>query len=152
MTENETSIIINENTNTQINAQQSIDDPTKLYTLFRKCFHIPMYWMHVQNFIDLVQHRYATSQHKDIFVFIDKRLKEMGYGEDNDTMVHDYLYFMLIDLLTLEEVPFITEQDVRNTPELFNLLGGKIPDLIIKNDINRRGEYRDKTLILDVFV
>jgi hypothetical protein len=63
-------------------------------------------------------------------------------------MTHDYLYYLLVDLLVAEGVPFVTETDIAMMPDLKDLLNGKTPDLILKSN----GTTRKKPLILDVFV
>lgn len=56
---------------------------------------------------------------------------------------------MVVDLLTADQVPFITEEDMKES-NLMDLLNRKTPDLIIKSA--GPGTSRPKPLILDVFV
>ena len=102
------------------------------------------------DFLDLCQHQYETKDHKDAFVFIEKRLRTLGYSEDNQRMIHDYMHYLLMDMLTAMDIPFITEEDMKLLPALRNLLDGKTPGLIIKSA--GPGTTRPKPLIMDVFV
>lgn len=63
-------------------------------------------------------------------------------------MTHDYLHYLLIDLLVAEGIPFVTENDINEMPDVKALLNGKTPDLILKSN----GTTRPKPLIMDVFV
>mmetsp|Transcript_1984 Transcript_1984/g.2739 ORF Transcript_1984/g.2739 Transcript_1984/m.2739 type:complete len:275 (+) Transcript_1984:77-901(+) len=121
----------------------------KTYSFFRKYFHVPSMWMKSKDFLDLCQHRYETKDHKDAFVFIEKRLRALGYSEDNQRMLHDYMHYLLMDMLTAVNVPFLTEEDMKESA-LSKLLDGKTPDLIIKSA--GPDSVRPKPLIMDIFV
>ena len=120
----------------------------KMYSMFRKRFHVPSAWNAVPAFVELVEHRYQTDAHAETFKFIEERLRKLGYGEDNQRMTHDYLHYLLVDLLTSENIPYVTETDISNMPEVRALLNNKTPDLILKSN----GSTRPKPLIVDVFV
>lgn len=61
-------------------------------------------------------------------------------------MVHDYLYFMIADLLQEKGEVFLTKINLcESGPKLKKLLKGTNPDFIIQ-----RANGREKTLILDV--
>jgi len=119
------------------------------YAVFRKTFHVPNAWTSNSDINELVEHRYEVKQHGETYSFIEERLRRQGYADDNERMVHDYMHFMIEDLLTAEGTPFITEMDIAADPVLINLLNGKTPDLIVKSDPDRN---RQKPLIVDVFV
>jgi hypothetical protein len=80
-------------------------------------------------------------------MFVVKTLGEKGYLEDNDRMIHDYLHYMISDLLTFEETPFITEDDIRAEESLCKLFSGLTPDLIVKSDPPRR-----RATIIDIYI
>ncbi|RYH23742.1 hypothetical protein EON65_17480 [archaeon] len=65
-----------------------------------------------QDFCELEEHRYATSGTTQAFTFIRQRLTSLGYHGDNDNMVHDYLHFVILDLLAAEETPFLSESNL----------------------------------------
>ena len=74
-------------------------------------------------------------------------LKDMGYADDNQRMIHDYLHFMLMDLLDKNGEVYLTEDDVRAEPTITALLNGYTPDLIVKSR-----NKRDKPLIVDIYI
>lgn len=117
--------------------------------LFGKHFHVPRNWLLDENFLDLCNHSYATKDHKSAFKFIEKRLRILGYSEDNQRMLHDYMHFLLMDLLTAAAVPFLSEEDMKEDT-LSNLFDKKTPDLIVKSA--GPNTSRPKPLIIDVFV
>jgi hypothetical protein len=67
----------------------------------------------------------------------------------DDKKVHDYLYYMIMDLLQSENITFITENEIRESTELYKLLDGFIPDFIIKSD---ESKCRKKPMILDIYI
>lgn len=97
-----------------------------------KEFHIPSNWISNHEFIELCNIQYSTEEVKKSFDIIERLLKKLGYGEDNDMMLHDYLHYMIRDHLILNDVPFLDEKEISSTPELFKYLGNKTPDLYIK--------------------
>jgi hypothetical protein len=132
-----------------LHSQPIVSISAKQYPVFRKYFHVPSEWMRNRDFLDLVEHRYETINHASSFNFIKERLKNLGYDDtDKKRMLHDYMYYLLADMLTAENVPFITERDMIAEPILLNLFDGKTPDLIIKSG----GPNRPKPLIVDVYV
>jgi len=117
------------------------------YSVFRKTFHIPTEWLKSDDIIYLVNHPYGTVQAQQAFVEISTRLKRLGYMENN-RMMHDYLHFLLKDLLDHNGETYITESDIRRSPQLAHgLLNGTIPDFILK-----KNKGRTKTLIVDIDV
>lgn len=140
-----------------INCKTVLDDniesnsalPTKRYDLFRKKFYIPSKWASKQEFIDLASHTYATENAVLSLEFIRSRLEALGYLEDNDTMIHDYLHYTIIDLLVEERIPFLTEDDLRKSSSLATLFQNMTPDLVIKSNPSKG---RLKPMILDVYV
>ncbi|GLC59389.1 hypothetical protein PLESTB_001481000 [Pleodorina starrii] len=112
-----------------------------------KTFHVPTKWMDNEYFAYLVNHSYATEDCTAALQNITETLKKMGYMEDNDSMIHDYLVFSIEDLLDKNGEVFITEQDVRGNASIKKLLAGLTPDLVIK-----KNAQREKTVLLDVYV
>ena len=121
----------------------------KSYQCFRKAFHIPLVWQNNSSFVDLVERRYKFKDTSTALEYITTRLEGMGYLIDNDQMVHDYMHFMIMDLLTLEGTPFLSAKDVRGEDTLQLLFDGYIPDLIVKSD---KARNRPKPLIMDIYV
>lgn len=80
-------------------------------------------------------------------LFIEERLKTLGYAEDNQAMVHDYLHYMLIDILVANKYIFITENDIRKSPVIKKVLNDTTPDFVIQ-----RNEKIKKTLVIDIYV
>ena len=76
-------------------------------------------------------------------------LRNLGYSEDNQCLLHDYMHYLIIDMLIAAEIPYLTEDDMKHHP-LNTLLDGMTPDLIIKS--GGPDSLRPKTLILDIFV
>jgi len=118
----------------------------KKYDIFRKKFHVPREWENKSDFKDLIDHKYDVSNTKESFEFIEKRLKSLGYMEDNQTMVHDYLNFMLVDILMKNKYIFITEKDLSKNDVLKKLLNDSTPDFVIK-----KSDRNKKTLIIDIY-
>lgn len=89
----------------------------------------------------LVNHRYVVEKAGEALREIQTHLAELGYMEDNNKMIHDYLHFMLVDILDKNNEIYLTEDTIRSQN------GGVTPDFII-----RRGVNRPKTLIVDIYV
>ena len=102
-----------------------------------------------KSFLELCRQEYKVKDHMNAFVYIEERLRALGYREDNQRMLHDYMQYLLMDMLTAANIPFLTEEDMRE-PALNNLLDGKMPDLIIKSAGPE--SVRPKPLMMDVFV
>lgn len=117
------------------------------YRVFRKTFHVPKKWESDEKFQKLFEHRYLASDGMDAFALVGMTLGENGYLEDNDRMIHDYLHYMISDLLTFEGTPFITEDDIRAQHALGALFSGLTPDLIVKSEKPRR-----RTTIIDIYI
>eukprot|EP00952_Eustigmatos_sp_NYUAD-ZCMA_P007641 32258-Eustigmatos_ZCMA.PRE.1 len=79
------------------------EDSGKEYAVFCKTFHVPREWMKKEQFQYLVNHRYVAENAGEALREIRRCLSELGYMEDNDMMLHDYLHFMLMDLLDKNE-------------------------------------------------
>ncbi|KAL9649754.1 hypothetical protein ABK040_009569 [Willaertia magna] len=94
---------------------------------------------------ELIEHKYVASNTRDTFIFIEDKLKKLGYNEDNNKMVHDYLQNMIADTLLKNGETFITENDIRQMNTISALLNNTTPDFIIKS-VDKR-----KTLIIDVY-
>lgn len=87
-------------------------------------------------------------QAREAFVEISTRLRRLGYMEDNNRMVHDYLHFMIKDLFDYHRETYITESEIRGSANIINgLLNGVTPDFILK-----KKNGRPKTLIIDIYV
>jgi hypothetical protein len=122
------------------------------YDVFRKKFHVPKAWADDVFFSNLAGHSYMVDNSTAAFQFIEDCLKNMGYGEDNDMMIHDYVHFMIVDLLEEAGIPFITEDVIRSKPSLSILFDNLTPDLILKSDLESENPLRCKPLILDVYI
>jgi len=120
----------------------------KKYSVFRKSFHIPSMWTDNENIKFLVNHEYATTDTEETIKEIHRRLSEEGYANDNDSMIHDYLHYMIMDLLDKNGEIYITEKDINKNSEIKELLLGTTPDLIIKGN----KEKNRKRLIVDVYI
>ena len=62
------------------------------------------------------------------------------------SMIHDYLYYMIKILFNKNKEIYITKSDIESNSDILRLLGGAVPDFIIKK---RNG--REKTLIIDIY-
>eukprot|EP00742_Colponemidia_sp_Colp-10_P009162 GILJ01009965.1.p1 GENE.GILJ01009965.1~~GILJ01009965.1.p1 ORF type:complete len:255 (-),score=35.54 GILJ01009965.1:860-1573(-) len=123
-------------------------DGTKQYSVFRKTFHVPKEWMRKPEIQDLVQHKYAVAQSEESFRLINTCLTKLGYNADNRSMVHDYLHYMIMDLLDKNGEIYLTENDIKQSENIHKLLlKGLTPDFIIK-----KKEPRKKTIIIDIYV
>jgi hypothetical protein len=122
--------------------------PTKAYRVFRKPFHIPSRWDQIEAFRRLVQHEYVQDSTVSALALVHKTLKEMGYvsNNDNDAMIHDYLHYMLMDLLADVGRPFIEEKELPKIVSLHPLFGSHTPDLIVKS-----GGTLSKPTIIDIY-
>ena len=118
----------------------------KKYSVFRKAFHIPSIWANNENIKFLVQHEYATKDTKETLKEIHTRLSAEGYADDNDRMIHDYLHYMIMDLLDKNGIVYITEDDIKNNKDIKDFLLGTTPDLIIQGNKTR------KRLIVDIYI
>lgn len=112
-------------------------------------FHVPKKFKMKTEFMELVEHRYFKNNAKDTFSFVEKCFRGMGYCEDNDTMVHDYLHYMICDIFEHEGIAFVTETDIKGSNSLLQLFGGYTPDIVVQSDADKG---RNKTSILDVYV
>ena len=139
--------------------------PDKEYAVFRKEFHLPSQWKKSVEFKKLIEKKYITSNLNDTFQFIESTLKNLGYGDDNQTMLHDYLHYMLEDMLMEKNIPFVTEEKIKSEyKSIQSFLGGNTPDLIVEGkyiiDVytgtgepgSVKGKYRDYQCIFKVLV
>lgn len=117
------------------------------YSVFRKTFHIPSEWMKSDNIKFLVEHKYAVSNVEKAFQEIHQKLKDEGYNRDNDTMVHDYLYYMIKDMLDKNKQIYITEKEIRESSDIKCLLLNTTPDFLIKST-----NTDPDLLILDIYI
>lgn len=120
----------------------------KKYSIFRKAFHIPSEWETKEDIKFLIEHRYATKDTQETLREIHTRLRRMRYAEDNDAMVHDYLHYMIQDLLDKNKEIYITEKDIKSNDLIWGFLLNTTPDFIIKSNIDKKR----KTLIVDIYV
>ena len=112
--------------------------------VFRTSFHVPEKWSIDDKFRQLFEHRYLANDGAQAFEFVVGTFQLKGYLEDNDRMVHDYLHYMVSDLLASEGIPYITKDDIRAEPYLTSLFADLTPDLIVKSAPPRR------TTIVDI--
>jgi hypothetical protein len=118
------------------------------HDVLRKKFRIPCAWRVKTEILELAEHRHAVTDAKDIFLFIEERLKRLGYMEDYNSMVHDYLHFMIAYLMQEKGEVFPTKINLReSSPQQKKLLNGTNHDFIFQ-----RVNGREKTLILDVYI
>ena len=117
------------------------------YQVFPKTFHVPIAWMEKAEIVYLVNHSYAKEEAATSLTKITENLKTLGYMEDHNMMIHDYLQFMIQDMLDKNGEIYITENDIRNNSSIKDLLCGMTPDFVIK-----RNDNRTKTIIFDVYV
>lgn len=118
----------------------------KHYAVFRKTFHVPKEWLKKDQFQHLINHRYLVKQASDALCEIRQCFRELGYMEDNDMMIHDYLHFMLMDILDKNGEVYLTEKDIRGTPQLHEFFDHLTPDFVI-----RRGGALSRTLIVEIY-
>ena len=117
--------------------------------MFRKKFHIPSALMNNETFQNLVEHKYMTSEAQNTFTYIEESLGTLGYIDDNERIIHDYLHFMVMDLLRSENIVFITENEIRNNELIHQFFGELTPDLVLQSDELRN---RKKSVILDIYI
>lgn len=132
-----------------ISCEPVLTPVAKEYEVFHKRFHIPNMWMDNQPFRELVEHRYATANTAEAFTYIRERLEALGYHRDNESMAHDYLHFMILDLLAAEDTPFLSENDLRGMQAVMSLFSNLTPDIIVQSD---KHCGRLKPVLLDVYV
>jgi len=104
---------------------------SKEYNVFRKEFHIPTTWYDNILLKELIEFKYRTSDIDQAFEYIEQTLKKLGYSEDNNKMLHDYIHYMIKDLFIIKNVEFIEEDFIRTNKILFDYFKCT-PDLIIK--------------------
>lgn len=129
------------NTVTTSSDTHSIIPSTTMYSVFRKNFHIP----NNKNFNALYDLKYnkTESAFKSIEI-IKNYFSEMNYSLQNDQMLHDYLHYIIVDILKLENIPFISENEIREDELLLKLFKDFAPDLIIKPS-------KKKPIIIDIY-
>jgi hypothetical protein len=121
---------------------QEIETKNKM---FRNTFHIPQRWADDESFQKLFKNSYLAVGGMDAFHFVVGTLRGKGYLGKNDRMMHDYIHFMILDLLAFEGTSFITEDDIRGEEDLVKLFSDLTPDLIVKSSSDRR------TTIIDIY-
>ena len=108
---------------------------------FLKNFHIPSKWKCNENINFLINHRYIMeSVSKES---IKNSLELSGYF-NNTKMLHDYIYYMIQDILDKNGESYITKHTIKYNRKIQTLLMDNIPDFIIKSN------YPRKTFILDI--
>lgn len=115
------------------------------YSVFRKTFHVPRSWATNRALAVLFDHTYLTCNAGDTFELVRSTLESQGYLEETHKMVHDYLHFMIMDLLDKEGVAYISEEEIKEHPPILDLLSRLTPDLIVQSSGER------KTTIVDVY-
>lgn len=131
------------------------------YDVFRKKFHIPSKWLLDKNIVDLIKFNYGTDDlAKSLFDISNLFQSTIYKNADNNQMLHDYLHFLLIDMLTHNGIPFIEEKDLKQGTDFYQYLKCT-PDLIIKGrilldiyigyeDMSRKYEkYKELKLLFD---
>lgn len=92
--------------------------PVKLSDVFRKKFHVPTAWRNHAEFQKLIEHKYPAGSISDTINFVRQCLSETGYrfgpGDDMQRIEHDYVCFILQDILCARGTPFITEQNLKD--------------------------------------
>jgi hypothetical protein len=141
--------------NNSISEIDEIPSETR-YEVFRKKFHIPSDWKSNENFDRLLRIQYSKSSVEQAFNDIRTSFRLMGYLEDNRRMVHDYIHYMIKDLLAYKRIPFLDENDFSDpsneiirkyfqdcTPDLL-IQGKKLIDIYVgyKDVASIKGKYR----------
>lgn len=110
----------------------SIND--RKYDIFRKRFHIPRKWMESTPLVNLIRFNYTTDDLSQAMSDIENLHEKTVYPTmDNLQMLHDYLHFLLIDVLTHRGIPFVEECEMSSEP--FKSLLKCTPDLLISGRI-----------------
>lgn len=110
--------------------EKDLEKDGKTYPVFRKPFHVPSRWNCNPAFRTLLDFNNSTSSVTDAFKTIRQAFKDLGYLEDNAAMVHDYIHFMVEDILVSRKIPFMAETDIRNS--VISTYFGVTPDIIMK--------------------
>jgi len=90
-----------------------------------KKFHIPSRWLSSCAMVD------QSTTSIDIATMFDSTIYK---NTDNNQMLHDYLHFLLMDMLAHNKIPFIEEKELKQGTEFFKYLKCT-PDLLIKGKI-----------------
>jgi hypothetical protein len=101
------------------------------YKVFRKEFHVPSDWAQNEHFRALLSYAYSTTTVETAFRRISDSFRRLGYLENNAAMVHDYIHYMLKDMLAMHQIPFVDEKGMSAQPVLREFFG-VTPDLLIK--------------------
>jgi hypothetical protein len=121
------------------------------YNVFPKKFHVPKEWRDNEHFRFLVEHSYSVLSTEDTLAEVKYRLGELGYIGNQDRqqlrMLHDYLHYLLMDILAKNGESFITEKDIKADETLTALFNGNSPDLVIKSS-----KTRSRPIIVDVHI
>jgi hypothetical protein len=109
---------------------------------------VPVRWVRDERIMYLMEHRWLVGTCSLALKTITSNLIELGYMEDTNKMVHDYLDYMIQDLLDKNGEVYLTDTELHDNEAIKALLGGgTMPDFIIKKNGSRL-----KTIILDVYV
>lgn len=131
------------------NAQKSSEELTNAesYPVFRKCFYVPYKWTKMPEMLALASHRYLVSNARTAFEEISSHFRKLAYdnGTDNNNMIHDYVHFVLCDLLMKRKATFIMEAELSEDSPLYVMMQCT-PDIILK-----RGKDK-KPIIIDIYV
>ncbi|KAL9647340.1 hypothetical protein ABK040_011705 [Willaertia magna] len=103
-----------------------------------KKFYIPSNWDKNMDFKELLEHKYAVLNTTDALIFVEETLKKLGYNSKDNNMLLDYIKNMIADILLKNGEVFITENDIKQSKTISELLNNTTPDFIIKSKDNRR--------------
>ena len=102
-------------------------------------------WTRNDSLNALFEHRYLVRNANETFDFVRTTLEAEEYLDNNHKMVHDYLHYMIMDLLDHEQVSYISKNEIKEYPPILELFNGLTPDLIVQSSMDR------KTSIIDIY-
>src|SRR6185312_15955415 len=128
----------------------SSTSPATQHKIIRKEFHYPSAWDKNPHFTELLNHQYDPSivtSHEATINFVSTKMKLMGYGlESSMFMKHDYLAYMLEDVLRKNGHVFLTEADMKDPKK------PQEQDPLIKNIRTALSSNPNKLVTPDLFV
>ena len=81
----------------------------------------------------LLSYGYDVSNSENAFNFVYYIFQKLGYCDDNGYMLHDYIFYVICDLLTKNNIPFVTKDDIKNNKIITTYFDNNTPDLMIKD-------------------
>lgn len=108
------------------------DQQGEEYAFIRKLFMIPKKWKSNALFVAFANYRYTLADAPAAVVTLRTMLTAMGYADENSFMLHDYIHYLLMDMLDEEGGIFLTEADIRNSSSLLEEFNHTTPDLVIR--------------------